>query len=163
MSDPALIGAWRGKMENGGPVYMHVLPGKEDGMTVLLVSGEDKADGADWSAFQIVTAEVEGTHYLSALWQLNGGKPVEGRDKGYHLMRYEIGADGALRLYGIDEDKLMQAVQAGTVEGRIEGEGGAAEVRLTASSEKLVKFLKHAKPQALFDKPFSTLAKLAAP
>jgi hypothetical protein len=32
-------------------------------------------------------------------------------------------------------------------------------VRLTASSEKLIKFLKRAKPEDLFDKPFATLSK----
>jgi hypothetical protein len=63
-------------------------------------------------------------------------------------------------MHGVNEDKLKDAVKSGKVEGKIEGDGGADEVRLTASSEKLVKFLKRANPADLFDKPFATLTKL---
>lgn len=159
-SDPGLIGTWRGKMEDGGPVYMHFLRTKEGEISVLLVTGGEKAEAdSGWAAFRIVTAEVKGTRYLSALWDLNDGKPVEDREKGYHLLRYVLGADGTLQLYGVNEEKLTAAVKAGTVEGKIEGENTSTEVRLTASSEKLVKFLKRANPADLFDKPFATLSK----
>ena len=162
-NDPALAGAWRGKMEDGGPVYIHFLQTKDGGLSALLVTGgETSAADQGWAAFTIVTAEVNGTRYISALWDLNDGKPVEAREKGYHLMRYAILPDGALQLSAVNEEKLKAAVQAGKVEGQIEGEGGSGEVRLTASSEKLVKFLKQADPADLFDRPFAKLTKLAS-
>ena len=160
-SDPALIGTWRGKMEGGSPVYMHFLKTKEGGITALLVTEADKSDDG-WAWFEIVTAEVKDTRYISALWHLDDGKPVEDREKGYHLMRYEIRPDGTLQMFAVNEEKLTQAVKDGKVEGKIEGEGAATEVRLTASSEKLAKFLKRAKPADLFDKPFVTLSKVPA-
>jgi hypothetical protein len=160
--DPALIGSWRGKMEDGAPVTLHILKTKEADLTALLVSTGEKAEAdAGWSVFKIVTAEVKGTQYISALWQLNDGKTVEGRDRGHHLLRYAITPDGTLQMYGVNEEKLTQAVKTGKVKGTIEGEGTAAEVRLTASSADLAKFLKHANPADLFDKPFATLRKLA--
>jgi hypothetical protein len=166
-ADPALAGTWHGKTDDGTPLYIHFLPTKDGAFTALLIpeTGEppEKADKADWSVFRIVTAEVKGTRYISALWDLDGGKPVEAHEKGYHLMRYAIGADGSLRIFMVDEAKLIQAVKDGKVEGKVEGEGstapGSGDVRLTASSEKLIKFLKRAKPEDLFDKPFATLSK----
>jgi hypothetical protein len=155
-----LIGSWRGKMQDGAAVHMHFLKTKAGGITALLVTteGEKGKDDDGWAAFSIVTAKVKGTRYISALWLFDDGKPVEGREKGYHLMRYVLDGE-RLQLYGVNEDKLIAAVKSGKVEGKIEGEGTAAEVRLTASSHKLARFLRRADPADLFDKPFAALSK----
>ena len=158
-NDPALLGTWRGKMDDDETLFMHVLAGKAGAVTALLVSGKSGGDSG-WASFRIVTAEVKGTHYISALWLLDDGKPVEEGEKGYHLMRYEIRPDGSLQMFAVDEDKLKQAVKDGKVGGKTEGEGASGDVRLTASSEKLEKFLKRIDPAELFDKPFATLSKL---
>lgn len=162
-SDAALIGSWSGTMADGLPVYMHYLMDKEGGITALLVTGAQKPkEEGGWAVFRLVSAEVRGTRYLSALWDLNDGKPVEGREKGYHLMRYAFGpGEKTLRLFGVNEEKLMAAVKAGKVEGRIEGKDMSAEVRLTASSERLATFLKRSDPADLFDRPFVTLTRIA--
>jgi hypothetical protein len=163
-SDPALAGAWAAaKTDEKGPSFMHFLSAPSGEFTVLLISDEAQAkEEADWSVFRVVTAEIKGSHYMSALWDMNSGKPVDDHEKGYHLLRYEIRADGTLQLFMVDEDKLKQAVKDGKIEGRIDGQGESSDVRLTASSEKLEKFLERSKPADLFDKPFVTLHKVPA-
>jgi hypothetical protein len=154
-NDPALIGAWKGTTNDGSAIWLHFLRGKDAEIgAVLLPRGTADKPPDEWSAFRLVTAEIKGTHYMSALWDYNDGKPVEGREKGYHLVRYELGADGVLSLYLVNEEKLIAAVEAGKLEGKIEGEGTSKEVRVTASSEKLARFLRHIDPTDLFDKPF---------
>jgi hypothetical protein len=160
-NDQGLIGAWQGTTHDGVPVWLHFLRGKEEDKSgelgvLLIPQGKDPKEADEWSSFRAVTAEVKGTHYMSALWDYNDGKPTEAREKGYHLVRYERGPDGALALWLVDEEKLIAAVEAGKVEGKIEGEGVNKEVRVTASSEKLAKFLAKIDPKDLFNQPFIT-------
>ena len=159
--DQSLIGAWKGTSNDNTPIWLHFLRGKDNEIgAVLMPRGTGDKAPDEWSAFRVVTAEIKGTHYMSALWDYNDGKPTEGRDKGYHLLRYAIASDGTLSLWLVDEEKLIAAVESGKLEGKIEGEGGSKEVRVTASSEKLGKFLAKSNPAELFDKPFvkATLA-----
>ena len=154
-----ILGAWHGTTNDGTAIELHLLK-MEDGTVALLIGHEDKKDGGtssdSWSVFHIVTAKVKGENYLSALWDLNDGKPAAANEKGYHLLRYTLTADGTLSMFFVDEKKLIEAVKKGKLEGTITGEGAGEEVRVTASSEKLARFVGRQDPKALFAQPFAT-------
>lgn len=156
--DQDIVGTWHGTLEDGGPVYLHILRRADDALGALMVSRGDTAEARDeWAAFRLITASVDGQRYMSVQWDYNDGTPVEGRDRGYHLVRYSLEPDGSLALYTVNEDRLIEAVKAGAVAGTIEENQWNEEVRLTASSEKLVAFLTQSDPFFLFDKPFTRL------
>jgi len=166
-NDKDIVGTWRGTMEDGATLYLHVLKRSDDQLGVILVIGSDEPDARDeWAAFRVLTAQVGEQRYMSALWDLNDGEAVKGREVGYHLLRYALEPDGSLSLHQVNEEKLVAAVRDGLVEGKIDKTDWNEEVRVTASSEKLAAYLKTVDPAVLFDRPFARLTlanKRAAP
>lgn len=159
--DPALLGAWEGTLEGGGAVELFFLAKKDKAAyTAVFITADEGADGhGEWAVFTVVTAEVKGTRYLSALWDYNDGEPVASRDRGYHLIRYEISADGSLSMFGLDEEKLEDVVRGKKLPGTIENTSYTPDVRLTASPEQLAAYLGKIKPAKLFDQPFAKLTR----
>lgn len=162
VADPRFAGDWTGKTEDGSAVTVHFLKRKDGELGALFVMRASKPESTDeWASFRFTTADLNNARYLSALYDYNDGKPVEAREKGYHLMHYRFADDGTLQLFAINEQKLMDRVRMGKVDGKIEGEGAGADVRLTASPDNLAKFLKRNAPEDLFDKPFMMLTHTA--
>lgn len=154
-TDKDIVGTWHGTTDDGASLYMHVLKRNDDQLGVILVISNDEADARDeWAAFRIVTAQVGEQRYMSALWDLNDGEPVKGREVGYHLLRYSLEPDGSLAIVQVNEEKLVAAVRDGLIAGKIENTDWNEEVRVTASSQELVAYLKTINPDDLFDRPF---------
>lgn len=156
--DRDIVGTWRGTLEDGAPIYLHLLRRADTMLGALLVTKDEAPESRDeWAAFRIITAEVASHRYMSALWDYNDGEAVSGIEKGYHLLRYTLEPDGSLALFQVNEEKLIEAVRAGRVAGTIEESQWTAEVRLTATTEALVAFLAQSDPLSLFDRPFTRL------
>ena len=164
--DKALLGAWHGKLEGGGAIDLYFLGRQEKPeMTAMMITtGDGAKDHGEWSAFTVVTGEVKGTHYLSALWDYNDGEAVQGRDRGWHIMRYTITPEGTLQLFAVNEDRLLKAVKHKKVEGKIDDKDKKyPEVRVTASSEAFEDYLATIDPLKLFDKPFAAALRRPTP
>ena len=139
-ADPALIGTWKAvpeKPNQGGPQFVHFIAGKDGAMTVLLVdTGKRRSDG-EWSVSSASAAVLGGRHYLNVRALSENGKPAEGADAERNVpLLYRFDDDGTLRVFLIDEDKAKAAIEAGTIEGRIEP-GDYGDVILTAPPAKL--------------------------
>jgi len=157
-ADKDIVGTWHGTLEDGAVVYLHVLRRTDDQLGMLLVIGSDEAESRDeWAAFRAVTAKIGDQRYMSALWDLNDGEPVKGREVGYHLMRYALEPDGSLSIHSVNEEKLVAAVRDGLLEGKIDKTDWNEEVRVTASSQQLAAYLQTIDPAVLFDHPFAKL------
>lgn len=166
-TDKDIVGTWHGTSDDGASLYMHVLKRNDDQLGIILVIANDEADARDeWAAFRVVTAQIGEQRYMSALWDLNDGEPVKGREVGYHLLRYSLEPDGSLAIEQVNEEKLVAAVRDGLIPGTIENTDWNEEVRVTASSQELVAYLKTINPEDLFDRPFGRfklVGKSAAP
>lgn len=163
--DAALMGAWRGTLEDGGLVYLHFLRGEDNTLKAVLVAREAAEESepqgeGDWAAFTLVTATVAGTRYMSVLFDYDDGKPVTDEARGYHLQRYAIADDGTLSIYSVDGEALAQAVEAGKLKGTVTRDPLSTDVRVTSPSEALVAYLKTVDPAALFNKPFASLSRI---
>lgn len=157
-ADKDIVGTWHGTLEDGAAIYLHILRRTDDQLGAILVIGSDEAESRDeWAAFRIVTAKVGEQRYMSALWDLNDGEPVKGREIGYHLLRYALEPDGSLAIHSVNEEKLLAAVRDGLLDGKIDKTDWNEEVRVTASSEQLAAYLQTIDPAVLFDHPFAKL------
>jgi hypothetical protein len=163
--DTALMGAWRGTLEDGGLVYLHFMRGEEKTLKAVLVTREaaeenEPKDEGDWAAFTLVTAAVEGTRYMSVLFDYDDGEPVTDEARGYHLQRYAIADDGTLSIFSVDGEALAQAVEAGKLKGNVTRDPLSTDVRVTSPSDALVAYLKTVDPAALFNQPFASLSRI---
>ncbi len=150
VSDSRLLGVWYGPFdEDDDPVYLHFLaadPNRAEnhpgGMDILMVMQPREADDdAGWGILYALTAEVAGRSYLSIEYRVSDGEEVE-ELRGYHLFRYEIHENGTLQLLGVNEDLLEELIESGAVEGDVDDGGFITDIRVTASTEDLVTFLK---------------------
>lgn len=163
--DPALVGAWRGTLEEGDIVYLHFLRGRNDTLKAVLITSEtdsarqDATEGA-WAVFTLITAEVAGTRYISALFDYDDGEAVTGQTRGYHLLRYKIDDDGTLRMFQVDDDALARAIEEKKLAGSVERNQLTTDVRVTAPSAALVAYLKTIDPKTLFNRPFAALTRI---
>jgi len=163
--DSALNGAWRGTLEDGGLVYLHFMRGKEDKLKAILVTRENPEDAehedqGEWAAFTLVTAEVAGTRYMSALFDYDDGEAVTGETRGYHLLRYAIADDGTLSMFQVDSEALAEAVEKGKLQGTVERGQISTDVRVTTPSQGLVAYLKTIDPTTLFNRPFAAMTRI---
>jgi hypothetical protein len=156
-ADSRLIGAWFGSLdEDDDPMFLHFYatdkgadtphPG---GLGIIMIDhGEPYNDGS-WSIMYGLTAEIKGEHYLSVEFKMESeGETTEGTPE-YYLFHYKVTED-RFEIRGIDEDLLEEHVEAGDLEGSIEGGQYTTDIRLTSSSAEWVKFLKSHKPDDLF-------------
>jgi len=60
----------------------------------------------------------------------------------YFFYRYEIGEDGTLTLWTMNEELFADAIRLGEIQGQITNENGKEEKILTDSSENLSRFIK---------------------
>ena len=160
--DPALVGLWRGKMENSSDardVYFHFLPTTQGTITVLLVQAGSEPDG-DWSSATITTATLGGNHFMNAVITFSDGKADEtfAADTTTPLL-YRIDAQGKLILYMLDEDATKAAILSNKITGTVE-QGQFGDAKITADPKKLDAFMMSKKGLALFSERFATLTKI---
>lgn len=160
-NDPALVGLWRGKMQNDEQrdVYFHFLPSGDGTITVVLVQGGAEPDG-DWSVASVTTTAVGGNHIMNARLTFNNGKADEedmGRNTIPLLYRFE--GSNRLVLYLMDEDATKAAIRAHKIAGTVEP-GQFGDATITASPRELDAFMASKKGTALFGERFATLTKM---
>ncbi len=163
VADPKLAGVWSGQVgKDGSKMTLSIFP-REGALFDAVLVGDDGDKGAVVLTYEGFPSVVAGKKY----WNLRA-KTFEGdyaeRSKvsdAFIFVRYEVGKDGSLSLWQMDDGPVEAAVKAGTLEGVI---GEKAPVQLTASSEKLAAFVASPAGDKSFT-PFATLkrAKLDYP
>lgn len=160
-NDPALVGLWRGKMENDEDrdVYFHFLPGTDGTITVVLVQGGTQPDG-DWSVASVTTAAVGNNRIMNARLTFSGDK-VDEEDMARNTMPmlYRFEGPNRLVLYLMDEDATKAAIQAHKIVGIVEP-GQFGDATITASPKDLDAFMASKRGTALFGERFATLTKM---
>ena len=163
--DPDILGTWRGEVGEQDSILI-ILDSREEadagGMTLLLAAPAAPHEDSDpgWIYALALAAKVGDQRYLSIEWRSDGGKAVERDMRGYHLYRYEIEEDGEMHLYGASEAELTALHEQGKLEGTVSGSGVTRDLRITASSETLVKLLGEVDPEVVFSDLAGKLARL---
>jgi hypothetical protein len=157
--DPALSGAWRGKMKDADTAStLYFLPQK-DGATALFVTDPGKKDAGSWGSFAVTTATLGANHFINARELIDEGKPSAGKmaTTTFPLL-YRI-SDGKLTLYLLDEKKTAAAIAAGKLKGTVE-KGMDGDVAITEDGAALDTFMTSKAGAALFGPPLMVLHKL---
>ena len=159
LSDPAaakvdskLVGMWRGQ-KDGDVVFMHVT-GKDQGLLDLTLLGTDTKKGSVVLTFEGFASDLGGKKYLNLRPRTAKGEPWDDawdvRPR-YLFAQYEVKA-GAVTLWLMKDVPLVkEAVQAGKLAGRLEGD----KVIITESTAKLAAWVQAADHSKLFE-PFAT-------
>jgi hypothetical protein len=158
--DPALAGAWRGKMKDAtAPGTLYFLPQKDGGATALFITDPGKKDAGNWSSFAVTTATLGANHFINARELLDEGKPAEGRiaTTTFPLL-YRI-SNASLTLYLLDEKKIAAAIAAGKLKGTVE-KGVDGDVAITQDAATLDAFMASKAGAGLFGPPLMVLHKL---
>ena len=157
-SDPTLTGIWKGKPKDAdNSTYFVFLPGDDETINTLMFSTEPGDSG--WMALTLQTSQLGSLHFISAKIVSQDGKPSDDpASKNTIPMLYSF-SNGKISLYLVDEDAVKAAINTGKLEGTIEP-GSCGDVVITASPEKLDKFMQSADGRALFKEPFAILTKV---
>lgn len=146
-ADKALYGTWKGhspeaKDQQDG--FLHIMQAKDGSLTAALILADGGSDDG-WSIFHLRTAALGKNHYLNAVMTFDKDAPAEGKLKNANIPLFYVVKDKTLTLSLLDEDKVKEAIKAGTLKGTIEpGDNGDAVI--TASGAELDAFF--AKPEA---------------
>ena len=155
--DKALYGAWIGSVEDEeDPVLLHFLETVDGKHKAILVTVQtpDDSDGG-WAEFDVTSSTLSNGNFLNLYWTESDGEAVE-ELQGFHLMRYELGADDTLSLFFIDGDMIAEAIEEGALDGTVSSSGMTKSIRMTASSEKLAAYIESQNPMKLFAEAYGT-------
>lgn len=157
--DPALSGAWRGRMKDADAAStLYFLPQK-DGLTALFVTDPGRKDAGSWGSFTVTTARLGANRFLNAREVLDEGKPAQGKiaTTSFPLL-YRL-AGNSLTLYLLDEKKTAAAITAGKLKGTVE-QGMDGDIVLTEDAAALDAFMAGKDAASLFGPPLLVLHKL---
>jgi hypothetical protein len=164
--DSRLLGTWVAEVEDGeGNAWLHFVEGP-DAMTEIVVVSHEKGKGADVSFYHMHPTPVGASWYMN----IKPYAPEKFRtadiaeemgSSGYLFANYEITAEGLLLIRLVGKD-LGEAVRAGKLRGEIKESKYFEDIKITDSSENLVKFLESADPATLLE-PFLKCRKAPLP
>ncbi len=156
LSDPAtakrderIFGTWAGRVGDKSDVTLTVLARR--GATFdLVILGDDHDNGAVVLAFEGFPSVIGGKSYFNLRSKSFTGDYGEKSHVAecWIFARYEVGTDGVLTLFDMEEDPARAAILAGKLEGKIE----SGQVELTGASTKLAAFVATSDASKLFTK-----------
>ncbi|MHB8877885.1 MAG: hypothetical protein ACYC8T_29680, partial [Myxococcaceae bacterium] len=144
--DPRLTGLWAGEV-NGSAATLQFFPKKGAYVDVVLV-GDDGDKGAAVLTFDAFPTALAGKSYLNLRAKTFAGPYGENPSLAaeYIFARYEVGKDGALTLWTMDDAPVKAAVKAG----KLKGTAGESTAKLTASTAELAEFVRGTDGEKLF-------------
>ncbi len=143
-NDPRLWGSWLSTAEDG---YMIAHVFATEAGTLQIALAEHGVEGlGEVETYDVHVTNLPAGDYLNVV--------VTGSEPGYLIAGYRFDGTDALSVWFPRNTALEQAVASGKLAGTTKVEGGATDVRITATPEQWQAFL--AKPPAdLFDEPVS--------
>jgi len=169
--DDRLIGSWFGTLQDDDDLlYLHIFEADideedteapyPDGMRMVMVSHADRpnADGG-WAVMHGVSARNDERGVLSLWFEDDSGKPVEEELKGWHLYGYEFENSGRMIIRAVDEDAMIDLIDDGKLQGTYEKTRFFSELRITDSTDVLVKLFESAEWNMLLAEEYGVFEK----
>ena len=151
--DERLFGSWFGTLEeDDDTMFLHIFKADvnqdapyPEGMRVVMVSYSEKqkSDGG-WVVMHALSARNDDRGVLSLWFEDDSGEPVDESLEGWHLYGYSFNAENQLVINPIDEDILIEFIEDGRLPGTAKKMRFSNEIRVTASSDALVKLFESA-------------------
>jgi len=157
-ADPRLAGLWVAKQENQ-VLYAHFLPRRDRPMDVVLVS-EQNDGGGGYGVLSLTPSRIGDERYLSARFLVDDGRVVADDEATYHLLRYRISDDGALTVWAMSEEAVVEDIRQGRIEGEPKAGRWTDSALLTADTDALVAYVGAADPTRVFNALFATFRRL---
>ncbi|MEJ2309219.1 MAG: hypothetical protein P8Z31_04975 [Gammaproteobacteria bacterium] len=132
--DSALIGDWYAE-ENGRRSIFRIGQGERAGAIVISIEEQDNGETGDVTRLRGHLSIIDGKTYLNILSD-DPGEEIPG----YMFARYAIDG-GRLGIAINDPDYLLESVESGDLEGEIIEHEWSRSLHITASSEKLQRFV----------------------
>lgn len=164
--DDRLIGSWFGTLEDDDDfLYLHIFEADideedgdapyPDGMRMIMVSHADRpgSDGG-WAVMHGLSARNDERGVLSLWFEDDSGKPVEEEIEGWHLYGYTFDTQDRMIIRAIDEDAVIELIEDGKLPGTFEKTRFFSELRITASTDALVKLFESAEWNTLLDEEY---------
>jgi hypothetical protein len=158
--DERIEGAWQLMSEDDGLLFLHF--GKGDDEKTKIISIEHKNNGKidvlTFSVFPTMNGDQSYLNFnIKELFKEFGEEL-----SGYTFMKYRFTNNDALTLFQIDEKPIIEAIKSGKLKGDIsykQTNGKQSDkksikcVRITDSSNHLIKFIQSVDSKELFPKP----------
>lgn len=141
--DPRLWGAWVHVAEDGFSVA-HVFATEAHTLQVLWIDHDVEGIGGEPETYDAHVSKLPSGDFLNVL--------VKGSETGYLVAKYVFKGKNTVSIAFLTDAALTDAVKAGALPGTIGGEGGAEDVRITATAQQWQAFLANP-PKDLFDDP----------
>jgi len=133
-ADPAVLGTWKAAPEGEAEEMLLDITKTGDGITMVMRDPQGGAEDA--ITLKGTTAQIDGVRYASLA-------PVEesgGNGAGFMVFRYEL-KDGTVHLQGLDNAKMVAAVEQGLIKGTTSGSASEKSAKISASSDEIAAFL----------------------
>jgi hypothetical protein len=123
---------------------------RSDGKGGVHIATMEETRDRGWKVdeYDGITARRGARGFLSVRYATTGGER-----RGWVIIRYELTRGDRLTVSMLDEKRLAPLVRAGTIAGRVDGEGPYADVDLTGSSAELLALLESKGGARLFGTP----------
>ena len=141
--DARLQGVWRATT-NEAVNYLHF--GRMEGASASIVSvAHEKDGGLSTSEYRMFSSVIGGVSYMNV--QEKGAKAEEPK---YLFVRYALPDPRTLDLWLVSDPKVERLIESGALKGVV-STGQFHTVRITDSTSNLVRIVRSAKPDELFD------------
>lgn len=133
--DPLMLGSWYWKQDEESG-YLHIGKGKQPGMLQIFMIGVDADREVEMNEFAAHTSVIKANKYLNLL-------PVEPHGdapEGYMIVKYSVNAD-RLSFAVMDAGVVREAIEAGTLKGRVSSKGWNSSIQISEEGKKLSEFL----------------------
>lgn len=148
MFDARLQGIWRA-VGGDAPFLAFIGPGDAAKGGVHIVAVEETRDrGWKVDEYDGISARRGARGFLSIRYATSGGER-----RGWVIARYALTGRDRLTVALLDEKRLAPLVRAGTIAGRVDGDGPYADVDLTGGSTEILALLESKDGARLFGPP----------
>jgi hypothetical protein len=158
IGDPKLLGVWRGKTNDGGTNFLHILPRKNSDGKLFDIIYVGHGKSSSWYAFEgYVTALTGGHRYVNlrlisadreSLARVDSDYP-ERSAYPYSFLPYKFGGDGRLQVGVPPSKELREAIDSRQLVGKNIG-SGIPVAALADSSENILRYLESVNYDSLF-------------
>lgn len=154
--DDRLIGSWFGTLEDDDDLlYLHIFEADideededapyPDGMRMVMVSHPDGPGGdGGWAVMHGLSARNDERGVLSLWFEDDSGKAVDEEIIGWHLYGYAFDNQDRITIRAIDTDAVIELMEDGKLQGTFQKSRFFSELRITASTDELVKLFESA-------------------
>jgi len=144
-NDPRLTGTWFIQNKDGSG-YIHISRGKEDGWMDIATIGFEDVRGLDVDFCKGFATHLKNGKFLNVQCRSNLEKEPGDKYSDFQILNYDISNENELRLMALNGNYVQKNIKEGHLKGRM----FKYSIKITASTQNLVKFIQKSDIDQLF-------------